>query len=65
MIGNGNMTEWGTIQGVIGRLISIAQARFVSITKSKNLDDWNIYYLTKFLLHQLTAFKTKTHALQL
>ena len=37
MIGNGNRTEWGTIQGVIGRLISIGRARFVSITKSKNL----------------------------
>ena len=37
MIGNGNRTERGTIQGVIGRLISIGRARFVSITKSKNL----------------------------
>ena len=37
MIGKGNRTEWGTIQGVIGRLISIGRARFVSITKSKNL----------------------------
>ena len=37
MIGNGNRTEWGTIQGVIGRLISIGRARFVSEPKSKNL----------------------------
>ena len=65
MIGNGNRTEWGTIQGVIGRLISIGRARFVSIPKKQESQDWNIYYLTKFLLHQLTAFKTKTHGLRL
>ena len=40
LIGNGNWTEWSTIQGVIGRVISNQQSMYqliVSITKCENV----------------------------